>query len=83
MYLSKSKYCQAYQCLKQLWLNENKPEEKEEISNESVLENGTNVGIIAKDLLGPSIDIAFNKNLQIMLEDTKKVLTKIIMKFMK
>ena len=36
MYLSKSKYCNAVQCKKMLWLNEYKPEEKESL-NESVL----------------------------------------------
>lgn len=76
MYLSKSKYCNAHQCLKMLWLNEFKPEEKEDVKNSSVLDNGTEVGIVAKDLLGPSIDIEFNENLQIMINDTKKALEK-------
>lgn len=76
MYLSKSKYCNAIQCKKMLWLNEYKPEFKEEINNNSVLENGTEVGIIAKDILGPSIDIEFNDNLQVMIKDTKKALEK-------
>lgn len=74
MYLSKSKYCNAVQCKKMLWLNQNKPEEREEINNESVLDNGTEVGIVAKDLLGPSVDIEFNENLQVMIDDTKKAL---------
>lgn len=74
MYLSKSKYCNAHQCLKMLWLKEFKPEEKEEANNDSVLENGTEVGIIAKDLLGKSIDIEFNEDLQMMIKDTEKAL---------
>ena len=32
MYLSKSKYCNAVQCKKMLWLNEYKPEEKESLN---------------------------------------------------
>jgi len=76
MHLSKSKYCNAIQCKKMLWLNEYKPEFKEEINNNSVLENGTEVGIVAKDILGPSIDIEFNENLQIMIKDTNKALEK-------
>ena len=44
MNLSKSKYCKAVQCEKMLWLDKYKREVKEEIDNESVLENGTNVG---------------------------------------
>ena len=35
MYLSKSKFCTAYQCLKELWLKENKPEEISESKNGS------------------------------------------------
>ena len=52
MYLSKSKYCKALQCNKELWLDVNKPEVKSTISNESVLDNGTEVGILAQDLFG-------------------------------
>ena len=74
MNLSKSLYCNAIQCNKMLWLSKNCPEEQEEVSNESVLDNGTEVGIVAKDLFGPSIDIEFNNNLNIMIEDTKKAL---------
>ena len=73
MYLSKSKYCNAVQCKKMLWLNEYKPEEKESI-NESVLENGTQVGELAKNLFGFHIDVSFNENLKQMIEDTKSLL---------
>ena len=44
MNLSKSLYCKAIQCNKMLWLEKNHPEEKGEIDNESVLDNGTEVG---------------------------------------
>ena len=74
MNLSKSKYCQGIQCKKILWLNKYKPEEKTELNNESVLENGTKVGEIAKCLFGDYIDIEFNENLSKMIEDTKKVI---------
>lgn len=74
MYLSKSKYCSAHQCLKMLWLSEFKPEVKEDTNNEGVLENGTEVGIIAKKLLGKSIDIEFNEDLQVMIKDTEESL---------
>ena len=76
MHLSKSKYCNAVQCLKMLWLLQNKPEEQTETSNQAVLDNGTDVGIIAKDLFGPYIDIEFNTNLETMIADTKKALEK-------
>ena len=74
MNLSKSKYCQGIQCEKILWLNKYKPEEKTDINNESVLENGTRVGEIAKCLFGDYIDIEFNENLSHMIEDTNKAI---------
>ncbi|MBQ6495118.1 MAG: DUF2779 domain-containing protein [Bacilli bacterium] len=76
MYLSKSLYCECVQCNKMLWLNKHYPEEKQEVANSSVLDNGTEVGILAKNLFGPSIDIDFNQDLNKMIEDTKKELTK-------
>ena len=74
MYLSKSSYCKGVQCKKMLWLEEHYPEEKEEIDNSSVLDNGTEVGILAKDLFGKSIDIEFSNNLKDMIEETLKVI---------
>ncbi len=41
MYLSKSKYCNAIQCNKILWLDTYKKEARDEQSNSSVLDNGT------------------------------------------
>ena len=57
MYLSKSKYCNAVQCNKMLWLDKFCPLEKEDISNTSVLDNGSEVGELAKGLFGDYIDI--------------------------
>lgn len=74
MNLSKSKYCQGIQCEKILWLNKYKPEEKVDINNESVLENGTRVGEIAKCLFGEYIDIDFNEDLSQMIKDTNKAI---------
>lgn len=74
MNLSKSKYCQGIQCNKILWLNKYKPEVKDEINNESVLENGTRVGEIAKCLFGDYIDIEFNENLSHMIKDTNEAI---------
>ena len=74
MNMSKSKYCQGIQCKKILWLNKYKPEEKVELNNESVLENGTKVGEIAKCLFGEYIDIKFNEDLSKMIIDTKKAI---------
>ena len=73
-YLSKSRYCNGLQCHKMLWLDEYKSNEKSEVNNDSVLDNGTEVGIVAKDLFGSHIDIKFNTNLQQMIDDTNKAL---------
>lgn len=76
MNLSKSKYCEGVQCNKILWLEKYKLEEKEEQNNESVLEQGIEVGIVAKNLLGAHINIEFNPDLLTMIKDTKKALEK-------
>ena len=75
MNLSKSKYIKGVQCPKILWLDKNKPNEKEE-ENSSSLDTGTKVGILAKDLFGEHIDIEYNDNLNIMILDTNKALEK-------
>lgn len=74
MNLSKSKYCNAFQCMKMLWLMEHKPEKAEETSNESLLENGTAVGEVAKALFGNYIDIPFNKDLTKMINATNEAM---------
>lgn len=76
MNLSKSKYCSAIQCNKILWLDTYKIEEKEELNNDSVLENGKEVGEIAKNLFQNRIDIKFNNDLNIMVNETKQCLKK-------
>lgn len=74
MYLSKSKYCSAVQCNKILWLDKYRSDMREELSNGSVLDNGTDVGIIAKDLFGEHIDIEFSEKLEDMINDTKNAM---------
>lgn len=74
MNLSKSKYCQGIQCKKILWLNKYKPEEIAELNNDTILENGTKVGEIAKHLFGDYINIEFNENLQEMIKYTQNVI---------
>ena len=73
-YLSKSKYCKAVQCNKILWLDKYKPEVAIQTAKESVLENGTKVGELARKIFGDYINIDFNKDLNIMVEDTRKLL---------
>ena len=74
MNLSKSIYCQGIQCKKLVWLNKHKKEEKTELNNETVLENGTKIGEIAKQLFGEYVNIEFNNNLTKMLKETKKII---------
>ena len=74
MYLSKSKYCKAIQCEKILWLEKYKPEEKEDILNDSVLDNGTDIGILAQQLFGEHKVVEFNEDLSKMIDDTNNYL---------
>lgn len=74
MYLSKSKYTLGLQCEKILWLDKNKSEVKEEINNDNVLDNGTEVGILAQDLFDNKKVVEFSKDLSKMIDDTKKYL---------
>ena len=74
MKLSKSRYCNALQCYKMLWLLDNKKEVMEDIKPTNVLDNGTKVGEVAKDLFGQHIDISYNSDLNQMINDTNKAL---------
>lgn len=72
--LSKSKYCKCVQCKKIIWLNKYKPELAIQTARESVLENGTRVGELAKGLFGKYEDVEFDKDLNIMIEKTQELL---------
>jgi hypothetical protein len=74
MNLSKSKYCRGIQCKKMLWLDEYKPNEAINIDNNDVLDNGSDVGELAKDLFGNHIDVKFSENLSLMIQDTNSLL---------
>ena len=63
MNLSKSRYCRGIQCKKMLWLEKNKPEEKIDINNESVLEQGNIIHEVARYLFGEHINIEYTDNL--------------------
>lgn len=73
MNLSKSKYCNGIQCMKMLWLDKYKKEEKKEL-NESVIETGNFVHEIAKYLFGEHINIEFNENLNEMIDNTYRTI---------
>lgn len=74
IYLSKSKYCKAKQCNKALWLLKNNPAVATEIDNQAVLDNGTEVGELARGILGEYINVEYNEDLSIMIKQTKELL---------
>lgn len=74
VYLSKSRYCKCVQCKKILWLKKYKPEYAVQTTKDSVFENGSKVGELAKGLFGKYEDIEFNEDLNIMIEKTQGVL---------
>lgn len=72
--LSKSKYCNAVQCPKILWLHKNKPEEFDNsVMNDAVLETGNQVGDLAMGLFGDFIEVPFG-DLGEMLEETQRLI---------
>lgn len=72
--LSKSKYCNAVQCPKMLWLHRNKPEEFDDsVINEAVLETGNQVGDLAMGLFGDFTEVPFG-DLGDMLEETQRLI---------
>lgn len=74
IYLSKSKYCKLVQCPKILWMNKYKSDVAVPTAREAVLANGTAVGELARNLFGKYTNIEFNTDLNVMIEDTKKML---------
>ncbi len=74
MHLSKTKYCNAIQCKKMLWLLENHLEEASELNHDAVLDNGTEVGELARELFGKHINISYCDDKSKMIYDTKKAL---------
>ncbi len=70
MNLSKSSYCRGIQCKKILWLEKHKPEEKQEINNDRILEQGNDIHEVARYLFGSHINIEYRENLSQMIEDT-------------
>lgn len=72
--LSKSKYCSCVQCKKILWLKKYKSEYAVQTARDSVLENGTRVGELAKGLFGKNEDVQYNKDLNVMIQKTQELL---------
>lgn len=69
--LSKSKYCQAVQCEKILWLNKYRPLPKED---NGILKKGKKVGELAKGLFGDYEDIPYDENQSARVKKTEELL---------
>lgn len=81
IHLSKSKYCELWQCPKIAWLKKNKPEELElDRSVFSRMEAGNEVGDLAMGLFGDFVEVtAYNNeklDLSKMIENTKSEMEK-------
>ena len=79
--LSKSKYCNFWQCPKMAWLNKYKPEEKTEDSGlDAVLTRGNEVGDLAMGLFGDFVEVtAYSEDkldLHAMIKRTKEEIDK-------
>lgn len=62
LHLSKSKYCNAVQCPKMLWMQLNHPELFDNsVMNQMILENGNEVGDLARGLFGDYTIVEFGE----------------------
>ena len=68
--ITKSLYCSLLFCDRYAWLSKNKPEKYIEKKKEDILQNGKEVGDLARNLFGDYELIEFNKNLNVMIDDT-------------
>lgn len=74
LYLSKSRFCSAYQCPKMLWLKQNKPEEFDDgVMDQNVLNTGSAVGDLAMGLFGPFVEVPFGDLMDMILETDRLI----------
>ena len=72
--LSKTKYCQAVQCPKMLWLKEHMPEQFDDsVINQAVMDAGSAVGDLAMGLFGDFVEVPYG-DLSGMIAETKRLL---------
>ena len=73
--LSKSRYCTAVQCPKQLWLKINKPEAWEECSDSQIWkDSGSRIGDLAMSLFGDFTEVAYDNDKSKMLCQTRALI---------
>lgn len=70
--ISKSLYCNYIECKKLIWLNNYKKEEYVETKKDSIMENGNEVGDLARHYFGKYELVNYNPNLDNMVNETKK-----------
>lgn len=74
LYLSKSKYCNAVQCPKILWMQENMPEKFDDSDMpEAIFETGNKVARLAKGLFGDYCEVPFS-DINTMLNETGRLI---------
>ena len=73
--LSKSRYTNGLKCLKILWLDIHKNEEKEaSAANQTRMDTGIKAGELARDYFGPYALVPYNDDSNIMLAETRRLL---------
>ncbi|MBO5721586.1 MAG: DUF2779 domain-containing protein, partial [Lentisphaeria bacterium] len=73
--LSKSRYCTAVQCPKQLWLKINKPETLEECPDSQIWkDSGSRIGVLAMSLFGDFTEVAYDNDKSKMLCRTEELI---------
>ena len=73
--LSKTRYCKGVQCPKILWMDAYKPEEKENVTSEQVMQNGNYVGDLARRYFGAYSLVDASCCKSEMLEKTQEFLS--------
>ena len=72
--LTKSRYCKGLQCPKILWMDQHHPELGEDVASQSVLDNGTKVGELARSYFGEYELVTFNVNKAEMADKTRELM---------
>lgn len=76
LYLSKTRYCNALQCKKMLWLKQNMEEAFDDsVMNQAILDRGNQVGDLAMGLFGDYVEIPYGKSSE-MVKATEEELAK-------
>lgn len=72
--LSKSRYCKGIQCPKILWMDENMPEQADDVVPENIVKTGTYVGEVARGYFGEFGLVEYSKDKAEMAFATKQLM---------